>query len=97
MTPTTLKISVSKYELFDLVAIEQFWNPVKYATDAGYSILKVPAIYREIEQLEREGYQPFETRISQTENMIVCSRYYRVMPTDTTIWLLKTGQTVCVD
>ena len=79
------------------MSIEQFWNPVKYGTDSGYSILKIPHIYSEIAALEQEGYQPYETRISQMENIIVCSRFYRVVPTDTTVWLLRTGQSVCVD
>ena len=98
LTATTLKISVSKYELFDLVRIEQFWHAVKYGTDAGYSILKIPHIYPEITELEQLGYQPFETRITESTHLtIVCSRFYRIAPEDTTLWLLKTGQNICVE
>ena len=98
LTATTLKISVSKYELFNLVRVEQFWHAIKYGTDAGYSILRIPHIYPEIVELEQLGYQPFETKISeQAELTIVCARYYRVLPADTTLWLLRTGQSICVD
>lgn len=93
-----LKISVSNYELFDLVAIRQHWHAVKYGTDSGYSILRIPYSYPEISALEQLGYEPFRTQIEQSEPAtVVCVRYYRILPAHTTLWLLKTGQTICVE
>ena len=93
---TNLKISVSKSALFDCVSITQHWHPVKYGTDAGYSILKIPFQYPEIVALEKLGYEPFSTEITESadRSSIVCSRHYRVKPQDRTLWLLTGGWTV---
>lgn len=93
---SNLKISVSKYALFDSVTFRQHWHPVKYGTDSGYSILKIPFNYPEIVGLEQLGYQPYITEITESadRSSIVCTRHYRVKPEDRTLWLLRGGWTI---
>ena len=94
--PTNLKISVSKYELFDSVTFRQYWHPVKYGTDNGYSILKIPFHYPEIASLEALGYQAYITEITEAadRSSIICTRHYRVLPKDRTLWLLRGGWSI---
>jgi hypothetical protein len=91
-----LKISVSKYELFDLVTVQQVWHPQTWITDHAFTILCIPAVYPEIAALEALGYEPFLTtqRDHGHKTAIVCSRYYRVRPVATTAWLLQTNITL---
>ena len=93
---SNLKIFVSKSALFDSVTFRQSWHPVKYGTDSGYSILKIPFHYPEIASLEHMGYQPYITEITESEDRssIVCTRHYRVKPEDRTLWLLRGGWSV---
>lgn len=91
-----LKISVSKSELFDLVTIQQVWHPQTWITDHAHTILCIPSVYPEIAALESLGYEPFLTtqRDQGHKTAIVCSRYYRTRPADTTAWLLQTNITL---
>jgi hypothetical protein len=92
---TNLTISVSKFELFNLVTVQQMWHPQTWATDHAHTILCIPGVYPEIAALEALGYEPFLTtqRDQGHKTAIVCSRYYRVRSPDTTAWLLQTNVT----